>query len=399
MKILIVTTRFGEGLGGKENYLVSLSREFLAMGHEVRVVARSFDAFPEFSDARRFTAPGCDPPVLKAVGPELHRLAPRGSVSLLGPLTYKLHFYAWGFGVAIRAFHHIWGASLDRHVRWSDIVHYDGTGLELLGFSALRSCRSWGRRLVICPHAHPGSWGDHVRDLDLYRLADGLITKTEYEKSFFVSREMDPNRIHVIGNGPHLPESGDPDDLARRLEIRFPVVLFVGRRSQSKGYPTLVEAMHRVWIDQPRVCLLVLSPLDDLASTQDQNPLDSRIISLPGASESDKDAAYRLADVLCLPSRAEAFGMALIEAWRHGKPVIAGRIPALEEVVTDGVDGWLVPQEAGALAHKIAMVLEDPEAARRMGRAGQSKVREKYDWGSIAARTLAVYVGQSEPVL
>jgi len=153
------------------------------------------------------------------------------------------------------------------------------------------------------------------------------------------------------------------------------------------------------WLDQPRVCLLVLSPLDDLASTQDQNPLDSRIISLPGASESDKDAAYRLADVLCLPSRAEAFGMALIEAWRHGKPVIAGRIPALEEVVTDGVDGWLVPQEAGALAHKIAMVLEDPEAARRMGRAGQSKVREKYDWGSIAARTLAVYVGQSEPVL
>ena len=46
MKLLFVTTRFGEGLGGKENYLVSLARTLVERGHVVRVLARSDDAFP-----------------------------------------------------------------------------------------------------------------------------------------------------------------------------------------------------------------------------------------------------------------------------------------------------------------------------------------------------------------
>jgi glycosyltransferase involved in cell wall biosynthesis len=393
MNVLLVTTRFGEGLGGKENYLVSLAGTLISRGHGVRVLARADDPFPEFSGAARFTAfrTGASRP--HAPGLDVRILTPAPLDRLWALPVYRLHFYRWSFPLAARCFARAMAGGLAEHVAWSDVVHFDGTGLELLGQAALRACRAAHKPLVVCPHMHPGSWGDAPDDVAFYRDVDGVIAKTSHEARVLEAGGVRRDRIAVIGNGPHLPARGDPEALARRLSSAGPYVLFVGRRTESKGYPALCAAMRAVWASRPDVQLLVLAPLDDPGGGEQGAPgaPDPRIRELPGASEADKDAAYQLARVLCLPSRAEAFGMVLVEAWSHGVPVVASRLPALEEIVTDGEDGLLVEREPERIAAALLALLADPARGRALGEAGRAKVERRYRWDTIAGATEEFY--------
>src|SRR5207302_542466 len=70
-------------------------------------------------------------------------------------------------------------------------------------------------------------------------------------------------------------------------------------------------------------------------------------------SEDAKAEAYARATVFAMPSRHETFGHTYLEAWSAWRPVIAGDIPPLREVVRDGVDGLIVPQDPAAIARAI----------------------------------------------
>jgi glycosyltransferase involved in cell wall biosynthesis len=96
----------------------------------------------------------------------------------------------------------------------------------------------------------------------------------------------------------------------------------------------------------------------------------------------DKNAladAYARASVFALPSSKEGFGIVYLEAWLHELPVICGTLGASHEVVTDGVDGFVV-DEANAVdvAEKILTLINEPEVAQAMGRRGHEKVRNTY---------------------
>lgn len=367
MNVLIVTTRYGEGLGGKENYLVALAAELARAGHAVRVVTRADDAFPEFSGPARFTAGraalthrhAADVRVLPAPG------------AWAWP-CWRLHFHDAAFGLAAACFANALSPALDPHVAWADVVHYDGTGRELLGHVALRLCEKHRRAFVVCPHLHVGSWGDSAPDLALYARAHGLIAKTQVEAAVLGPRAT------VIPNGPYLPVAGDARALEARLGGPAPTVLFVGRRTESKGWPLILDAFRRVRAAHPDARLLALSPSDDAGAGA---PVDG-VHQLAGAGEETKDAAYRLATVLAVPSAAEAFGMAMVEAWSHGVPVVASDIPTLREIVTAARGGQVVPRTAAAFAEALTHALAHPARVALDARFG---------WDAIAAATVQVY--------
>jgi glycosyltransferase involved in cell wall biosynthesis len=71
--------------------------------------------------------------------------------------------------------------------------------------------------------------------------------------------------------------------------------------------------------------------------------------------------------------------MVVLEAWAKGRPVVAHRIGALPEIIADGVDGLLVPENSPAeLAKAILLLLENPSRAGEMGRAGLEKLKQRY---------------------
>ncbi|MGD2136187.1 MAG: glycosyltransferase family 4 protein [Gemmatimonadales bacterium] len=98
---------------------------------------------------------------------------------------------------------------------------------------------------------------------------------------------------------------------------------------------------------------------------------------------------YASCAVFCLPSRQEGFGIVLLEAMAAGKPIVACRDTAAEEIVEDGVNGLLVPPgDPTALANAIQRLLHDPALRRRYGTANAAKVR-RYTPHTAAQRLLA----------
>jgi glycosyltransferase involved in cell wall biosynthesis len=97
-------------------------------------------------------------------------------------------------------------------------------------------------------------------------------------------------------------------------------------------------------------------------------------------------------DVFVLPSLWEGFGLVLVEAMAAGRPVVASAVGPISEIVVDGVTGLLVPPgDPDALAEAIVRLLQDPELAAALGRAGRARVERELRVDTMVTRTEALY--------
>jgi glycosyltransferase involved in cell wall biosynthesis len=110
---------------------------------------------------------------------------------------------------------------------------------------------------------------------------------------------------------------------------------------------------------------------------------------IPDEDKRDLNAAGQ---VFCMPSRTDSFGIVYLEAWLNGVPVIGANAGGVPEVISDGVDGYLVEfGDVPALANRIQLLLQRPEAAREMGNAGKRKVLAEHTWDRKIARIAEIY--------
>lgn len=90
-------------------------------------------------------------------------------------------------------------------------------------------------------------------------------------------------------------------------------------------------------------------------------------------------AAYGEATVFAMPSSKEGFGIVYLEAWQRGVPVICSKDGASSEIVSDGIDGFVVdPADIAMIAERLRDLLLRPELAKAMGENGRRKVEERY---------------------
>jgi glycosyltransferase involved in cell wall biosynthesis len=106
------------------------------------------------------------------------------------------------------------------------------------------------------------------------------------------------------------------------------------------------------------------------------------------------DAVYRSASIVAMSSRYEGLPMILLEAQAYGLPIVSFACkcgPA--DVVTDGVDGYLVPEgDAECLADKLVKLMDDELLRQRMGRAAR-KNSERYAEEVIMRRWISLFEG------
>lgn len=186
----------------------------------------------------------------------------------------------------------------------------------------------------------------------------GLAGRAQFIHNGIRPEEFDPSR-------------GIPDE--NRCPERY--VLTIAAHNPKKGLDVLIEAFARVAVRHPDVHLLLLgdgplrSRLEDQAS---RLGLGDRARFLGTRSRGETIALLRRCAVFVLASRAEPFGLAVLEALAAGRPVVATRVGGIREIVRDGVDGLLVePDDAEALARALETFLDDPDAGVRFGRAGR----------------------------
>jgi starch synthase len=227
---------------------------------------------------------------------------------------------------------------------------------------------------------------------------------------------IDPERVKVVHNGIDLDrwQRVEDPELVRSLGIDpdRPSVVFVGRITRQKGLPYLLEAVKRL---PPEVQLVLCAGSPDtpeiLAEVQAGvaalQTVRSGVIWLDRLlSQHELAVVLSNATTFVCPSVYEPLGIVNLEAMACGAPVVGTATGGIPEVVADHLTGRLVPIEQVQdgtgipvdpekfitdLAAILTEVVSDPVGARLMGEAGRLRARSEFSWGSIAARTRAIY--------
>ena len=203
-------------------------------------------------------------------------------------------------------------------------------------------------------------------------------------------------RAHIGGAFRVVPNGVDTERFATATPADLGPgrkLLFVGRLDERKGFPVAVGAFADLAEARPDLHLVVAgdgperTALDSLPTA-----LRARVTMLGRVSNVELPPIHAACDLYLGPSiGGESFGIVVIEAMAAGLPVVVSDTPGYDEVVTDAVDGLLVPpRDVGALAGAAGRVLDDPDLAARLAAAGRARA-VGFDWSVVIEQIEACY--------
>jgi glycosyltransferase involved in cell wall biosynthesis len=179
------------------------------------------------------------------------------------------------------------------------------------------------------------------------------------------------------------------------------MVLFCGYKNFEKGALSILKAIPNILKKCPKVYFVFIGP-STIAFNRElsklQKKIKPRIINLTpdnlkGYYDSKKIAAFKETDIFLMPSRSDAYGIAYLEAWASGKPVIGANIGATPEVIRNNFDGLLVEfNNFKDIANKVVTLLKNEDFSNKMGQEGKRKVKKSFSWYDVAKQTNQVYM-------
>jgi alpha-maltose-1-phosphate synthase len=305
-----------------------------------------------------------------------------------------------GIGDCDLAHSHTWYANMAGH--WAKLL-YDIP--HVVTAHSLEPRRPWkaeqlggGYRL--------SSWAERTA----YQAADAVVAVSNGMRDdvLAVYPEIEPAKVHVIHNGIDA-DFYRPDPQTVVLEsigadLDKPYVTFVGRITRQKGVPHLLRAGRLL---HPDVQLVLL------AGAADTSELKAETDALIDELKVKREGVFVVSEMLpreqvrqvlthalafCCPSVYEPLGIVNLDAMACETAVVASAVGGIPEVVDDGVTGTLVPYDENdtaafeeGLAAAINALVEDPDRAAAMGKAGRERAVSEFGWDAVAQRTADLY--------
>lgn len=380
MRVLHVGKFFPPVAGGIENFMHDLMAAAAALGVEQAALVHAFGrsdeqnahSFDFVSDLRRVPMPlqVSYAPIAPTFGRELD-----GMLERFQPDALHLHM------PNTSAF---WALFSRRARRLPWVVHWHsdavgpglGLGLKML-YPAYRPFEQWLLR----------------------RAAAVIVTSTPYlESSAALRRWRDRAQVIALGLSEQRIETISSSDLwgnghgdGNGNVLR---VLALGRLTRYKGFEILIDAAARC----EDVEVVIVGDGDQRRYLQRRIPDSaSARIRLAGSVDDDQRNRYLAdCDLLCMPSinRAEAFGLALVEAMAAGKPQIGTRVPGsgMDWVIEEGRTGWMVePENPDALADLLRRLARDRAMVRAYGQAARAQFEQRFRIDAVAEKVVALY--------
>ncbi len=403
MRVAYLTYRGNPRCGGQGVYSRHLTRALRALGHRVEVF--SGPPRPELDDGVGFTpVPGLD----LYRDPDPFRVPhPREFQSREDWIEFGIMCTA-GFGEP-RAFSRRARQLLSERRADFDVVHDNqclGTGMLGMvedGWPLLTTLHhpiTVDRQLALSHTTNPwqrvttrrwfGFLGMQVR---VARALPAVVTVSENSRTDIVAQmQVKPERMTVV-------PVGVDHTVFRPISDVHPVPGRIMVTSSSdvpmKGLVPLLEAVAKLRTEREIELTVIGRPTEggrvDRALTR--LGLSDIVRCVSGISDDALARLYGEAEVAVVPSLYEGFSLPAIEAMSCGVAVVATTGGALPEVVgTSGKTGLLVPpDDPGALAGAIALLLDDPDLRARLGAAGRDRVINRFTWQVTAAGTAACY--------
>ena len=249
--------------------------------------------------------------------------------------------------------------------------------------------------------------------LEALEKFDMIIACTALEKKVLTKKlGISENRIKIISMGVNFKKFNQSSEQSKNefgfkrkffelYEKDYKMVLFCGYKNFEKGAISILKAIPNILKKFPQVYFVFIGP-STLAFNRELSKLRKitkpRIVNLTpdnlkGYYDPKKIAAFKETDIFLMPSRIDAYGIAHLEAWASGKPVIGANIGATPEVIRNNVDGLLVEfNNYEDIANKVVTLLKNERLSDKMGQEGKKKVQENLSWYDVAKKTHQVYM-------
>lgn len=216
------------------------------------------------------------------------------------------------------------------------------------------------------------------------RAADAVIVTTE-ELAAYVGRKVGDAKVHLVPNGVDTglfrPVTRAPGAVRR--------VLYVGRLSEEKNLPTLIEAAAKL-VGRFSLGLTFIGdgPLRGRLEAR-ARALGVPARFLPFVDHRQLPGCFAEADAFVLPSLTEGHPKVLLEAMSCGIPCVASNVGGNRAIVVDGQTGLLFdPDAADTLADRLERVFTQEEFARQLGARARARIVEHYDLGTLVGREI-----------
>ncbi len=320
-------------------------------------------------------------------------------VSLVSGLSRDVHFSA-----DLRAL-----ASLYRIIRKErpDVVHANSSKAGLIAVVAARLARV--PRIIFTAHGWAFNESRPAWQRKIFAvmhwltalLAHKVICVSEAIRRDARSLPLIEDRLVMLHHGvapvPTLPRTEARHGLEGHAKRGLLGSAFwVGSLAElhpNKGLDTLVQAFAAVATHAPHAILVLIGAGQDqgrLAALAHQLRIEDRVFFCGHVAQG---ARYLSAlDLFVLPSRSEALGYALLEAGIAGIPSVASKVGGIPEIITDGLNGLLVPAgDSTALSAALRTLIDDAELRTRYGKALQEKVLNEFGEQQMLDQTFALY--------
>jgi glycosyltransferase involved in cell wall biosynthesis len=239
------------------------------------------------------------------------------------------------------------------------------------------------------------------------RCTDRTVFQNRDDLQEFLARRVVPAEKAALILGSGVPTNVlDPARISEsqrqavRTSLGVPsgalLVTLISRVIRTKGIAEFVAAAQGVRQRFPKANFLLVGPADkgslDSFSGPELAEFGRKVI-WPGARQ-DIPAILAASDLFVLPSYLrEGIPRVLLEAASMGLPLVTTNTPGCNEVVADGVNGFLVPvRDVAALTHAITRLLEQPDLRRRFGQVSRQRAVERFDLAVIVAQTRQLYL-------
>jgi glycogen(starch) synthase len=314
-------------------------------------------------------------PTVHFLGEAVTKLRERGlEVEVVSPMEFQHFGIAYGAGVMGNLRRDPWrmalvpamlknfrSAARDR-ARGADLLHAHWLPTGLVASSL-------GKPFVLTVHGTDAELARRAPSVARWILRKARLVICVSNALADVVRGLGVDHVRVIPNGVDIPPFV-------REPAAPPEVLFAGRLSREKGILELVAAA--------RGMRLVVAG---------DGPLRAQV---PGAlgfvPHRELGELYERAAVVACPSHREGFNVVCAEAMAYGRPVVAGGVGGLLDLVVDGETGLLVPpRDVGALRAALERLLADEELRKQLGAAGRERARTHFAWDLVTDQTLAAY--------
>jgi glycosyltransferase involved in cell wall biosynthesis len=234
-------------------------------------------------------------------------------------------------------------------------------------------------------------------------LSDRVLANSAAGRDWLAAQGVKDEKIEVIRNGIAIPEPARKTAESSRIRKEFGIpagaslCACIGRVVSGKGIDFYLRAA-RILADQGRdVRFLMIGAVSVEKKYKSEMEILARDLNLEGrvvftGQRQDVAEILREVDIVVHPSLTEGLSNVILEAMAAGLPVVATRVGGNPELVLDGKTGLLVPAEdAAAIAHAIARLLDEPQMARTFGEAARRRIIEEFSIGQMLSRMEDLY--------